>query len=418
MAKQAPVTIEGLYALKPTAVWQQLKREHFSFWMICGYLFVEYVRPQSIIPALDFLPWAKVFLLMSLVGVFTDKSCKWVGDPANKWMIVFLLIILLSSWLAYYPADSWRLLPNFYTWVIIYFLIINIVNTRERFFIFLAIFVIASFKISLSLALVWARRGFAFTTWGLMGPPGFFQNSGELAVQMVVFFPIALAIAEHLKPHVSKLKYGILVLMPVTAAMTVLGASSRGGQVALACQMLLMYWRKIFRLKVLIGIAAVIYLALMLLPAEQKERFSKAGSDRTSEQRLLYWEHGWQMMLDHPLLGVGYFNFARYYEIHHSADMLYESAQLPHNIFIQVGTDAGFIGLSIFLILILKSFMAARHAAKFATDPLFASLGRALNFSLIGFLIAGQFVTVTYYPFFWINLALSVALKNFQRRAT
>src|SRR5690606_23412386 len=195
MAKQPEVTMEDLYALKPSAIWRQFKSEHFSFWMVCGYLFVEYVRPQSIITALDFLPWASMFLILALVGALVDPTVKWVKAPANKWMIAFMGIILISSALAFRPNISYARLNFFYTWVIIYFLIINIVNTRERFYLFLGVFIIASFKISFSLALKWAQRGFGFTTWGLMGPPGFFQNSGELAIQMAVFFPIAFAIA-------------------------------------------------------------------------------------------------------------------------------------------------------------------------------------------------------------------------------
>jgi hypothetical protein len=32
--------------------------------------------------------------------------------------------------------------------------------------------------------------------------------------------------------------------------------------------------------------------------------------------------------------------------------------------------------------------------------------------ALIGYLITGFFVTVLYYPFFWINLAMTVSLHN------
>src|SRR5690606_24743667 len=124
-------------------------------------------------------------------------------------------------------------LANFYTWMIIYFLIINIVNTRKRFFIFIFIFFLASFKLSFSLARVWAFRGFSFTSWGLMGPPGFFQNSGELAIQMAVFWPLALATAISLKPYVVTWKRWALFAMPITAGMVILGSSSRGGQLAL-----------------------------------------------------------------------------------------------------------------------------------------------------------------------------------------
>ena len=54
--------MDKLYTLNPRALWSQFRKEHFAFWMICLYLIMEYVRPQSIYPGLDFLPWDKVFL--------------------------------------------------------------------------------------------------------------------------------------------------------------------------------------------------------------------------------------------------------------------------------------------------------------------------------------------------------------------
>ncbi len=270
MAKQPPVTMEELYALKPRAIWRQFWSEHWSFWMICGYLFVEYVRPQSIIPAIDFLPWASVFLALSLIGAVLDPSVKWVKAPASKWMVFYLVVVFLSIIGASYKDWSYKNLDGIYTWVIIYFLIINIVNTTKRLFIFLAVFVIASFKISLGLAVVWEQRGFAFTDWGLQGPPGFFMNSGELAIQMSVFFPIAYLITVRLRPYVSKKGFYVLALMPITAAMVILGASSRGGQLALAAQLLLMFYKQIFRFKTLVPVVIVFAAAFHFLPEEQK----------------------------------------------------------------------------------------------------------------------------------------------------
>ncbi|EEF24646.1 conserved hypothetical protein, partial [Ricinus communis] len=268
--------------------------------MICCYLFVEYVRPQSLIPAINFLPWAMIFILLSFIGLWTDPKVRRVSDPANKWMVAYFIVILISSWLAYRPDVSFQKLDSFYLWLIIYFLIINIVNTKERFFIFLGIFVIATFKISLSLALKWAKRGFSFTTWGLQGPPGFFTNSGELAIQMLVFFPIGYALAMSLKPYVSRWMYLTFLAMPTTAAMVVIGSSSRGGQLGLAVQLLLMFWRKLYKPKVLISTAIIAFALFSLLPDEQKQRFSSAGNDTTSQQRLLYWRHGMDMIKENP----------------------------------------------------------------------------------------------------------------------
>src|SRR5690606_24770705 len=93
-------------------------------------------------------------------------------------------------------------------------------------------------------------------------------------------------------------------------------------------------------------------------------------------------------------------------------DMLYERAELPHNIFIQVGTDAGLIGLFIYLMLVLRNFLVNRSSYRFSQDPMMSALAHALNIALLGYLVAGQFVTVVYYPFFWINLALSISLHS------
>jgi O-antigen ligase len=406
------ITDEDFYSLKIGLIWQHFKSESFAFWMICAYLFFEYVRPQSIYPAIDFLPWTQLAVIGALLGCFTDKTIKWVSSSINILLILFLVIILLSSVYAYFPSVSYANLENYYLWVIIYFLIINIVNTRKRFFIFLCVFLVASFKISLSLAIVWAQRGFSFTSWGLSGPPGFFQNSGELAIQMLVFWPIAWAFAHLLKPYVSKTWYRLLMLMPITAIMVILGASTRGGQLALAVQLVVMNYRSVFKPKVLISCGMAFVLLWVFLPDEQKERFQTMGEDDSSQQRILYWENGIEMIKEHPVFGVGYFNFPHYFERYYPQDLLVGGAQLPHNIFIQVGTDTGLLGLSVFFGIILLAYQRCRGFKADGCVEQQKLIGRCANLSLLGFLVSGQFVTVTYYPFLWIHLALVVGLNN------
>lgn len=414
--KRREVSLQDFYQLKIGAMWRYFTTETLAFWMICAYFFLEYVRPQSIYPALSFLPWTQLAVLGAFIGCFNDKSVKWVSSSINVWLILFFIAILLSSAFAYWPSFAFERLENFYTWLIIYFLIINIVNTEKRFFIFLCIFFLATFKLSLSLSITWAKRGFAFTDWGLSGPPGFFQNSGELAIQMLVFWPLAWAFALYVRPHVSKAKYFILLLMPVTAMMVVLGASSRGAQLALLVQLLLLNASSIFKPKVLIACVVVLSLLWMVLPQEQKDRFQVAGDDRTSIQRLLYWENGVDMMNKHPGLGVGYFNYIPYYERAYHEDMLYETAELPHNIFIQVGADLGYPALIMYLIMIFYALFKTRSTRKLLHQRternFFAFIFSYLNLSVIGFVVAGQFVSVVYYPFLWIHLALFVCAYN------
>ncbi len=412
--------MNSLLAYKIKNILSELKNQHISFLMICCYIFIEYVRPQSIIPALDILPWAQTFLLLSVITLPLDKDIKFVKHPLNKWMIAFFLVIIASTIFAYNRQISIDRLADFYTWFIIYFLIIHIVNNEKRLFIFLLIIIVASAKLSFFGAKTWALRGFSFTSWGIMGPSGFFQNSGELAIQMLVLFGISYFLFQAQKEHLKGVKYWFLLLCPITAGMTIMGASSRGSQVALAILLLIIFWQKV-TIKRTIGIGILIFIGYSLVPDEQIARFTTAGNDDTSVQRILYWENGIKMMQEHPALGVGFFNFPSYYSDFYPDDLvgmrIARGAELPHNIFIQVGSELGVFGLTVYCLLIIGCFRSNRKVRALLKssnkeNDWLSLLSRGLDLGFIGFLVAGQFVSVVYYPFMWITISLSVCLSN------
>lgn len=411
------IAIEEFYALKLRRIAMHMMREHFSFWMICCYLLFEYVRPQAILPSIDVAPWPSIFLGLAMVGRVMDRNTRWVSDPANLLISAFMLIFLAASISAFYPEWAWRQFPEMMSWFVVYFVVVNTVTTERRLLIFVGIFLFASYKLSFFGARTWIMRGFSFERWGIQGPPGYFMNSGELTVQMLMFAPVAYCLAVFLRPHLSRLKFAFLMTMPITAALTVLGASSRGSQLGLAYQGYRIFLQGRLTFKTVAVVAAILAIGWNLLPAEQKERFSAAGSDSTSVQRILYWKHGLEMIRDHPVLGVGPFNFPPYYEDHWPEDMLMGSAQASHNIFIQVGTDVGVTGLLIFVALIWRSFAISRSVRAMGLDDKpFGALANGFMIGLWGFLISGQFVTIAYYPFFWINLAMTVALGSIASR--
>jgi putative inorganic carbon (HCO3(-)) transporter len=180
----------------------------------------------------------------------------------------------------------------------------------------------------------------------------------------------------------------------------------------LAVQLVVMNYRTVFKPKVFISCGLAFALLWTFLPDEQKERFQTIGEDKTSQQRILYWENGIEMIKEHPVLGVGYFNFPLYYGRYYPDDVLRESAQLPHNIFIQIGTDTGLLGLAVFSGFLLVAYRLGRRFKAGGCKDQQTLIGRCANLSLLGFVVAGQFVTVAYYPFLWIHLALVVALNN------
>jgi putative inorganic carbon (hco3(-)) transporter len=409
---------EDLYRLRPSAIWRAFSTQTFAFWMSCAYLFFEYVRPQAIWSVFEVYPyWARTFLMLALIGWILDPKRQLVWNRITTGIFVLLGLVLISSYLAYWPEISRYHLVEFLNWVVVFFVLTQTVTTRTRFFLLLLIFLAASFKLSFYGARTWALMGFQFSDWGLRGPAGYFENPGELAVQMVVFAPIALHFCFAVSPYITRWQRYVLYLMPLTAALTTLGTNTRGGQLALATQVVALILTMKHRFKALALVTILAVIGFQLLPEEQRLRFQAAGEDSTSEQRLLYWKNGWQMMKDHPFTGVGYFNFIPYYTQHHQDDLLYGSqAELPHNIFIQIGTDTGFTGLAVFVAVILSAYGATRRLRRDAmvrNDNFVGQLATGLNLSLLGFLVAGQFVTIAYYPYLWIHLAFVTMMMTF-----
>ena len=403
--------------LKVKNLWTYFKSESLAFKSICAYMFVEMARPQAIFPAIDFLPWAQLFLGLSLLGLFSDKKAGLRFSGMHFLLLMFTLFMHLSFLVAFNIDWSLKFYILFVQWIIVFFLITAIVTTKERFYILFTVFFLCALKIAIGTSKNWALRGFGFTSWGLKGPPGYFENSGELAILMLILFPIGYYLYKTLKNDVRTWEKYVLLAATICPVLTILGASSRGAQVALAVQLVLMFWRQIFKPKALIGILIVGALGWQILPQEQKDRFTEIGTDKSSLQRQLYWENGWEMMKDNPVLGVGYYNFRPYYETYYPEDVLYKHAELPHNIFIQIGTDSGFLGLSVYFLIILaallkKALYIKRSKNSAVVPDIYSALYPALKFGIIGFVIAGQFVTVGYYPFLWLSLSLMYAMDS------
>jgi len=413
--KKSDINIEDLYAVNVKSIWQAVKQEHISFWALTAYFFFDYVRPQSIYPVLEIVPWGQLSLLIALFSVFSDRSVRWVNSVENKLFILFFLIVILSSVFAFKPYVSWDESSVIVNWLLLYFLVINIINSEKRLFIFILAYLLYSFKMSQHGFFSWASRGFSFTSWGLIGAGGYFQNSGEYAIQMLIFGSLSAAFVLALKDRWGRYKKWFFYFMPFTAVMTVLGASSRGSQLALLIIGLILMVKLKAGFKAFIFLIIVMVAAYYLLPEDQIQRLSEMGEDSTSRSRFAYWNYGWQVMLDHPIFGVGYDNWLVYAHYDMPAGIYDGRIQLPHNIYIEAGAELGFVGLFSFILLIIFAFITnarTRKIISISENKLLYLLSYGLDMGLVGYLVAGAFVTVLYYPFFWVQIAMIVAVNN------
>ena len=232
-----------------------------------------------------------------------------------------------------------------------------------------------------------------------------------------MFLPLSIYFVLSLKQHWGKLKLFFFLLLPFTAMASVIATSSRGAIVGAAAALLWMVGKSKARVKALLAIAIISIVVYSFLPPEQHQRFQSSGEDKTSTTRLVRWEAGLDMMENNPILGVGYRNWMSYYRDFYGQ----KDVGLPHNIFIDAGAELGYTGLIIFILMILFTLINNARTRKLAlaTDNKFIFYtAHGLDAALIGFLVSGFFVSVLYYPYFWINLSLTVALNNIANQQT
>ena len=407
--------INGLLSLKLRSFVAAFRAESVALWLLCFYIFIEYIRPYDMYPALNFLPWGQVAIILTIASVFFT-NCKTIRYNAmDKIFTLMTLIIILSGIFAWSSATSFKYWSIYTSWVLMYFCIVSILTTQQRVLLFILFFVLINFKLSQHGARTFAMRGFSFSSWGLKGPPGWFNNSGEFALQMVVIFSISWSVIIASKDYIeNSLRWWILlILFPGTSAISVLGSSSRGGQIALATVIFILFMKGGNYFRKILWLTAIVFIISILLPGKQIERFNTMGDDETSQSRLIHWENAVEVFSNNPW-GIGYKNWGPYYNTHFDLDRFEEI----HNTLLQAFVELGYPGGLLFLLMLIASFvMNARTTREMkiintAEAKSIAAIAQGVSLGLLGTFIAALFMSVLYYPVFWIALALTSALRN------
>ncbi|HEX2188292.1 MAG TPA: O-antigen ligase family protein, partial [Longimicrobiaceae bacterium] len=398
-----------VWSATPRAIWAFVRKEPAGFWFLNLYFFFEYVRPQSIYSAINVAPWAQIFLLLSLASLFMAKKPLRFPTVAAAMLVVYSLVLVASSVTAWSPEASFAMYTRYFNWVLIFILVVNIVDTERRFFVFMLAFLLYSFKMSQHGARGWVEMGFGFRDWGVTGGPGWFQNSGEFGIQMCVFFPLSVGFVVAMWKKWGKWQRLFFLTFPVTAVMSIIASSSRGALLGGALVLGWMALRSRHRVRAIAAAAVLAVVVVTVIPAEQKERFSTAGEDDTSEARLTLWKNGLEIAGQYPVLGIGYGNWSPYNEAYYGRPLL------PHNIFIEAVAELGYVGLFALVLLIGATFVVNFKTRKVlktlpGDNAFLHQMAHGLDGAMLGFMGGGFFVTVLYYPFLWVNLAMTVAL--------
>jgi O-antigen ligase len=378
------------------------------FYLGCAYIILMYMRPQLIYPQLNFLPWVQIVLLLGLFLQVYKKQFKLTFSHN----LVFLLALLavVSGIFSQYPSISERFILDPIIFSVEVLFLSNCVKNRQQLLLLFGLFFLCMLKMSIFGAKVWTLRGFAFADWGISGPPGFFQNSGEFSLLMAITCVASIPFIQ-----ATGLKRLFFWILPITAAMTVLGASSRGSQLAMVVGIiyLLLAYKK-FKLKNVVVLIVIFYIGYAIFPEEQKQRFQSIGEDGTSVARIQYWSAGLDMTGRFPFLGVGYRAFPEYYHDYykvHDGSHLSNRRERAHNSIVEVASTIGVPALLIYLMLHWRVFNAAVPKEAFSINRNIHLL-RMLRGSIITYFIGALFMSVAFYPYIFLLISWQILIRG------
>lgn len=173
-------------------------------------------------------------------------------------------------------------------------------------------------------------------------------------------------------------------------------------------------YRKHLIFLVVAGIAGVIYLSddvfiqrIMTISTDQSEM------DESSSSRILLWKAGVRMAVNHPL-GIGPGNW--YQTIHRYIPEY--AGKDSHNTYVKCLAELGVIGMSVFMLFLLQSYLNLRRVYEAARDlpppdeEEFTQLYFAIIVSIIIFMTCALTITMIYTEILWVLLMLPVCLKR------
>ena len=235
-------------------------------------------------------------------------------------------------------------------------------------------------------------------------------------LSLVLMFPVSFLAAELFDKGANKYRRLFAAVGLLLAISGVIATQSRGGLLGIAAILSFFLYQKV-KNPIVVGLCAAVAMLAMMVFAGIGDRQSggaaEDGVDASAMGRIYAWQAAINMALSNPLTGVGVDNFyVNYYFYSPHWD---GKNHAVHSTWFQVLGETGFVGIGIFVLLIASIYRslsrvycinALNHNDQVAVNA------NALKAGLIGFMVAGTFLTQAFTWPLYIILALTIALEK------
>lgn len=390
---------------------------------VAAYWALAIARPQDVywwsLGSSNLSLWvALVVCFMWLYG-WVHRQHQGPGSNTINWLLLaFLTLKATSAVFAVDQASAWIHMERVAKMVLFYYVTVSFISTRNQFRVMCLVTAIGVGYLGLWGNWRWYVEGFGGGLTGELAGPGV-EVGAAYADRNLFGYLLALGVPfcffAFMTERAVWLRWSILALLPflANAVMLTFGrAAFMGLLAASACSVV-----RLRRMSVILGVGLVGMLLLYRLAGpEVIARVMTVGSyeeDGSAMSRLESWQAGFQMILEHPLLGVGPENYGRYSALYNPA---VAKGLQAHNDFIQTAAESGLASLVMLVAILFLTFRnlawVRRHTWGHAETRWAYYYAAMLESSLLAYLVGAMFVSLQYFELFYLLLGMSVCLRR------
>ena len=396
--------------------WLARKGHTLTYIGIFLFTLVVYFRPYELIPALASfrslaLVIAVVTLLVYLPTQFASEGSLTILTTEVKCVLFIAFWALLTMPIAKDPSTAWTTFNDTFIRVIVIFIVmVNTLRTRARLkglmWLSISVGVMLSYQaIQMSQEGVFKTEGYRVSVdFG-----GMFGNPNDMALHLVIFTPIAIALGLAARNKPARLLYFAVAGMMIVGNMV---TQSRGGFLGLMAIAAVLIWKlgKRQRFKVILISLAVGALVLAFAPGDYGVRvlsifIPSLDTVGSSDQRKELLQISLLVTLRNPQgIGIGNFPIVGVQNLQ------------THNAYTQVSSELGWLAFVCYVIFIISPLkkLAAIERRLFAENDTswFYYLAIGIQASIAGYMVSSFFGAVAYNWFVYYPIAYAVCLRR------
>lgn len=359
-----------------------------------------------------------VILFWFLKRLTAFKSNRWnpryffPDNFLNKPLAIYVLIIVLSTFNSVdFKSSLTAFIGKTLEYVLLYFAVIDTVNTKKRIYVIVGGIVVAAFGLILDSGFQYFTGLDLFRHFAMNDDhrlKASFGNANDLAGWLILITPLLIT-STFFRKKQNKIITVILGITSYLAALCLLLTYSKAAILGLilSCLILLFYFR--LNKKFLIFLVILI-LAVVFISNKKGYVFNLLSVNSTSVLvRKNLWKRAINMAADYPILGSGPSTYVSL--IGRYSEGWEPNTAYPHNSFLHIAAETGIAGLLAFLWIILRLAKEAIKKLKRNRDNVQLA---GFSLGIIAFLFQSFFDTnltaLQLIVPFWIFVGLTVSL--------